>query len=40
GECVEEDVEKNEEERMFEGCVVVKRMEETEAPHEEELPQE
>ncbi|KAK2417680.1 hypothetical protein QL285_039953 [Trifolium repens] len=37
GKCVEEDVEKNEEERMFEGCGVVEKVE---TPHEIELPQE
>ncbi|KAK2378999.1 hypothetical protein QL285_019274 [Trifolium repens] len=39
GECVE-DVEKGEEERMFEGCGVVKITEEIEPPHEIKLPQE
>ncbi|KAK2407476.1 hypothetical protein QL285_043093 [Trifolium repens] len=37
GECVEKDVEKNEEERIVERGGVVKKME---APHEIELPQE
>ncbi|KAK2360708.1 hypothetical protein QL285_085946 [Trifolium repens] len=40
GENVEEGVEQNEEERMFEGCGVVKITEEIEPPHEIKLPQE
>ncbi|KAK2412513.1 hypothetical protein QL285_047698 [Trifolium repens] len=39
-ESVEEVVENNEEERMFEGCGVVKKVKETDTPHEVELPQE
>ncbi|MCI47487.1 hypothetical protein A2U01_0068729, partial [Trifolium medium] len=39
-ECVEEDVEKNEEERIVEIGGVVKVIEENQAPHQEELPQE
>ncbi|KAK2381294.1 hypothetical protein QL285_068904 [Trifolium repens] len=40
GENVEEGVEQNEEERMFEGCGVVKTTEEIEPPHGIKLPQE
>ncbi|KAK2388016.1 hypothetical protein QL285_061737 [Trifolium repens] len=40
GESVEEVVEKGEEERMFDGCGVVKIVEKIETLHEVELPQE
>ncbi|KAK2447375.1 hypothetical protein QL285_006739 [Trifolium repens] len=40
GESVEEVVEKGEEERMFDGCGVVKIFEKIETPQEVELPQE
>ncbi|KAK2409280.1 hypothetical protein QL285_044718 [Trifolium repens] len=40
GKCVEEDVEKNEEERIVERGGEVKKVKKMEAPHEIELPQE
>ncbi|KAK2363396.1 hypothetical protein QL285_088385 [Trifolium repens] len=40
GESVEEGIEQNKEERIFEGCGVVKIVEEIETPHEVEIPQE
>ncbi|WJX29993.1 hypothetical protein P8452_18580 [Trifolium repens] len=40
GECVEEDIEKNEREIMSQGYGVMKKMEEADTPHEIELPQE
>ncbi|KAK2447078.1 hypothetical protein QL285_006477 [Trifolium repens] len=40
GESVEEDIEKNEEERIVERSGVVKKVKEMDTPHEDELPQE
>ncbi|MCI44497.1 hypothetical protein A2U01_0065736, partial [Trifolium medium] len=40
GECMEEGIEKNEEEIMSEGCGAMKIVEAIETPHKEELPQE